>query len=478
MDTTQKINTVEWFFGYGGNHIGLKRVIPNLCLRAVCEIEEYAIENILAKMEAGLLEAAPIWSNCKTFPTEPFVDRIDLFIASYPCQPFSSAGKRQGENDERHLWPHVHMWIRATRPLCVFLENVEGHVSMGLSTVISDLEEAGYKTSWGIFSARECLDGNHETAPHQRKRVFIMAHRNDEGFPRHWGLEHVGLSKRREVTKGCFAESGGLGSQGILWPSRPGEPQHAWEPPRVTNGELADTYQSRRETRRDHSITIDRRSRSHRSASHCCDKRGTGELAYTNSSEQGSQRGNNGEVLEVSSEQRADQCSTLSGGESSAMENTHGSRGEEPEHQQANLPSEPSGSDTEAMGDSECIRLEHRREHESMGEASGETEGGWSEPTSSPQEPNDSREGEASGNIESQYSEVESSLGRDIDGTTDGMDISELSGISNSELVEISDWMVKGQSRVDELRLLGNGVFPSTAEKAFRVLFKELTENK
>jgi hypothetical protein len=51
-----------------------------------------------------------------------------------------------------------------------------------------------------------------------------------------------------------------------------------------------------------------------------------------------------------------------------------------------------------------------------------------------------------------------------------------MSTISDSELVEIFDWMVKGESRVDELRLLGNGVFPSTSEKAFRTLFKELIE--
>lgn len=55
------------------------------------------------------------------------------------------------------------------RPQVCFFENVEGHVSLGLSTVISDLEELGYTVSWGLFSAEEC------GAPHQRKRVFILA---------------------------------------------------------------------------------------------------------------------------------------------------------------------------------------------------------------------------------------------------------------------------------------------------------------
>jgi len=69
---------------------------------------------------------------------------------------------------------------------------------------------------------------------------------------------------------------------------------------------------------------------------------------------------------------------------------------------------------------------------------------------------------------------VEPEMGRDIDGITDGMDISELSGLSNFELAEIRKWMVKGDNRTDELRSCGNGVVPATAERAFRVLMEEL----
>jgi DNA (cytosine-5)-methyltransferase 1 len=217
VDTTNKLNTVEWFFGYGGNHLGLKRVFPNLRLIAACEIEDFAIENILAKMENGLLEAAPIWSDCKTFPREPFKGRVDLFIASYPCQPFSAAGKRLGSEDPRHLWPYVRGFVQSVRPRLCFFENVDGHVSMGLSTVLSDLEEDGYKTTWGVFSAAEV------GAPHQRKRVFILAVANEfrkglEGFR---GLVQEPIQEGRQ------------GTHGHAWPSRPGEPQHGWEPPRV-----------------------------------------------------------------------------------------------------------------------------------------------------------------------------------------------------------------------------------------------------
>jgi len=135
------------------------------------EIEAFAIANLVAKMENGQLPPAPIWSNLKTLPVEPFRGKVDLITGGYPCQPFSQAGKREGKDDSegRHLWPYIKEIIRAVRPLRCFFENVEGHISLGLREVISDLESLGYKTTWGIFSAREV------GAPHQRKRVFILA---------------------------------------------------------------------------------------------------------------------------------------------------------------------------------------------------------------------------------------------------------------------------------------------------------------
>jgi hypothetical protein len=54
------------------------------------------------------------------------------------------------------------------------------------------------------------------------------------------------------------------------------------------------------------------------------------------------------------------------------------------------------------------------------------------------------------------------------------VDLAELSGLSHQELAEICEWMVRSDNRTDELRLLGNGVVPATAERAFRILMEEL----
>lgn len=220
MDTTKAVTHVSLCAGYGGIDIGLKRAIPNLRTVAFSEIEGFACANLVAKMEAGLLDAAPIWTNLKTFPWAEFRGRVDILSGGYPCQPFSAAGKRLGTEDSRHLWPFIANGIRLMQPRVCFFENVEGHISLGLRAVIEELGNLDYETTWGIFSASEV------GAPHQRKRVFILAHLIDKRSQgRLCGRTH-------QEWKDINGYAGCSGAGSGIWPSRPGEPQHAWEPPR------------------------------------------------------------------------------------------------------------------------------------------------------------------------------------------------------------------------------------------------------
>ena len=169
LTTNEPLNVISFCAGYGGIERGLDLAGINHRIIAYVEIEAFAIANLVAKMESGELDSAPIWSDLKTFPAHLFRDCVDIITGGYPCQPFSSAGKRGGEQDPRHLWPHIRRHIQSIRPTQCFFENVEGHISLGLNSVISDMEEDGYSATWGIFSAEEV------GAPHQRKRVFILA---------------------------------------------------------------------------------------------------------------------------------------------------------------------------------------------------------------------------------------------------------------------------------------------------------------
>lgn len=156
MDNSKDAPTVlSICSGYGGIEIGLERAIGQINVLAYVEIEAFAVANLVSKMEQGLMATAPIWTDIKTLPRTPFRGKVDILTGGYPCQPFSYAGKQKGTDDPRHLWPNIQRLVREIRPRLSFFENVEGHINLGLSTVISDLEEDGYRTTWGIFSAEE-----------------------------------------------------------------------------------------------------------------------------------------------------------------------------------------------------------------------------------------------------------------------------------------------------------------------------------
>jgi DNA (cytosine-5)-methyltransferase 1 len=136
---------------------------------AYVEIEAFIIANLVAGMEAGLLDPAPIWTDAKTFDARLFCGKIHGIIGGYPCTPFSLAGTRSGEDHPGHIYPAISRAIEATKPIWCFFENVDDHLSLGFDTVYKDLQRMGYKVEAGIYSAEEV------GAPHERERLFILA---------------------------------------------------------------------------------------------------------------------------------------------------------------------------------------------------------------------------------------------------------------------------------------------------------------
>src|SRR5690606_9334954 len=92
---------------------------------------------------------------------------------SCPCQPFSSAGKRQGERDKRHLWPEFYRLIKECNPPVVFGEQVASPLGRKwLAGVRADLEALGY----AVGAADLCAAG--VNAPHIRQRLYWVADTN------------------------------------------------------------------------------------------------------------------------------------------------------------------------------------------------------------------------------------------------------------------------------------------------------------
>ena len=162
--------------------MGLMLAEPGYHSRAFVEWEDWPRTVLIAAQSAGYFAPAPIWDDVRSFDARPFRGAFDIVLAGYPCQPFSAAGKHGGADDPRHLWPEVARVIGECRPEWVFLENVAGHVSLGLEAVLRELWDLGYTPATGLFSAAEV------GAPHQRLRIFILAH-TDEPASRHGSLQ-------------------------------------------------------------------------------------------------------------------------------------------------------------------------------------------------------------------------------------------------------------------------------------------------
>ena len=99
---------------------------------------------------------------------------IDILTGGFPCQPYSTAGKRLGKEDDRHLWPEMLRAIREIQPTYVVGENVLGLVNWNgglvFDEVQADLESEGYEVQPFVLPAASV------NAPHRRDRVWFVAY--------------------------------------------------------------------------------------------------------------------------------------------------------------------------------------------------------------------------------------------------------------------------------------------------------------
>jgi DNA (cytosine-5)-methyltransferase 1 len=173
----QPWNVLSLCSGVGGLDLGVKLAAPAARCVAYVEGEAFAAARLVALMQGGFLDEAPVWSDLRSFDGKPWRGVVDCVIGGIPCQPASTAGKRQGTEDPRWLWPHANRIIRECEPAFVFWENVPGLLGNDLldafrGGVVGPLEEMGYLAACGLFSAAEVGAG------HRRERVFLLAHRD------------------------------------------------------------------------------------------------------------------------------------------------------------------------------------------------------------------------------------------------------------------------------------------------------------
>jgi len=119
-----------------------------------------------------------LWKRFPGVPLQPDVRKcgawnlseVDVICGGFPCQPTSTIGKRQVEEDERWLWPEFARIIGSLRPRYVVVENPTGILARGFGRILGDLADLGYDAEWEVFPAGAF------GARHRRDRAFVVAY--------------------------------------------------------------------------------------------------------------------------------------------------------------------------------------------------------------------------------------------------------------------------------------------------------------
>lgn len=215
------MNELALFAGVGGGVLGTQL----LGHRLVCAVEwnAFAREVLLRRQEEGYLPPFPIWDDVRTFDGRPWRGKVDVVSGGFPCQPFSTAGNRKADKDERNMWPATVRIVREVRPRYAFLENVRGLLSAQekrsdaaegrryFGTILADLADAGYNAVWTMLGADDV------GAPHMRKRVWILAYPNM--LPREpedgGGGAEAAVEGGQEHNPGAWASTWWAGEPGV-----------------------------------------------------------------------------------------------------------------------------------------------------------------------------------------------------------------------------------------------------------------------
>lgn len=175
---------IDLFAGIGGIRCGLELAAKEKGLKPVCvftsEIKPYAV-NVLQDNHPG----ETITGDITKVDTKNIPD-FDILCAGFPCQAFSSAGKRQGFADTRGtMFFEVERILRDKRPKGFILENVEGLVNHDggktLQVIVDRLAALNYKFNFRV------LNSKYFGVPQERKRIYIAGSINEapnlDGFP-------------------------------------------------------------------------------------------------------------------------------------------------------------------------------------------------------------------------------------------------------------------------------------------------------
>lgn len=169
----EAIRVFEGFAGYGGATFGLRRAKINHKIIGFSEIDNDAIE----LYHYNFPNVPNLGDITKLDPTAPNLPDFDMFTGGFPCQPFSTVGKRQGVEDERGrgtLFGDIIRICEVKHPKYILLENVKGlltgRMKATFNVIIDELHRIGYDTRFAVLNSKDY------GIPQTRERLWIFAY--------------------------------------------------------------------------------------------------------------------------------------------------------------------------------------------------------------------------------------------------------------------------------------------------------------
>ena len=174
---------IDLFAGIGGIRLGFEQACSEAGIKTKCVLTSEIKPHAIKTLEHNFRKEK-IHGDIFKIKNEDIPD-FDFLFGGFPCQPFSSGGKRKGFLDTRGtLFFEIERILRSKKPLGFILENVEGLVKHDLENKLDDIgqtlktilftleKDLGYKVTWKV------LDSKDFGIPQSRKRIFIVGTKN------------------------------------------------------------------------------------------------------------------------------------------------------------------------------------------------------------------------------------------------------------------------------------------------------------
>ncbi len=204
------------FSGVGGLEVAVELALPGSRVVGYVERDSYAATALMARMEESSMDLASVFvGEIQNVDGRELCGHVGVVCGGIPCQPYSLAGKQLGGEDDRALWHEFARVVGECQPSLVFLENVPTFVTGGgFRPLGEELCRMGYEIASPLF-----IGAGDVGAPHGRRRVFILAHRDLEGRERERGCREQDKGVRptqRDDADGCDERLAADGDEGTM----------------------------------------------------------------------------------------------------------------------------------------------------------------------------------------------------------------------------------------------------------------------